>query len=174
MKNQFDSPIAQALYPILFAICRNKEAFGMDEKANGHTLFLQAEASLDDYRILVGSKGRTVQAIQRLVVRAGKHSRRESTFDLQTNHVGETIQVHEFVYDPNFDEAGFIKLLNGLCQVVALDSSRAQLSTTSDRKLLVVIPTYNMEDRSTVKDLSEVFFPMGFTLGRRLDIKPEK
>lgn len=173
MKHQFKSDIAQAIYPVLCAICRDKDSFAMEEHANGHTLTLSAEAALDDYRILVGAKGRTVHAIQRVVKRAGDRSQCDARFELNTNHVGGVIKVHQFTYNPRFDEAGFVKLLKALCQAVDLDFSHARISSTPDRKLCVVIPTDDIEDRSTVKDLGDCFFPYGFNLGRRIDIKPE-
>lgn len=170
---QFESPIANALNPVLHAICRDKEDYSLMEHQNGHTLRLGCLVSLDDYRILVGKQGRTIHAIQRIVKRAGERGQCDAEFTLRNNTKGLTIKVHQFVANSRFDEGTFATRLSAMCGVLELDISESKVGYDGGEKMVVTIPTTNMEDTATVKDLADLFFPYGYTLGRRIDIKPE-
>lgn len=170
---QFESPIAQALYPVLCAACRDKDSLRFEERRNGHTLWLNTVTSLGDYRILIGAKGRTIHAIQRLVKRAGDRSQCDARFSLENDHRELRMRVHPFVYSDRFDAATLIKRLTGMCEAIDLNCSRARVAEDEYKKLWVTIPVEDNEEASAVCDLSELFFVYGYTLGRKIEMKPE-
>lgn len=169
--NDQSHPISQALFPVLRGICRDHSSLDLEERQNGSGLRLTATCALDDYRILVGKSGRNVNAIKRLVARAGDKCQIKAEFSLRTNERGDVCDVHDFKADPMFDESLFILLLTKMCEAIEVDFSHSNVRLREDGKMCVVIPAAAVEDRAAIADLNSLFYSFGYTSGRKIDIK---
>lgn len=172
VSNSYTHPITRALQPVLHGICREKGKLDVSETLYRDGLAIKATAALDDYRILVGKGGRTVNALQRLMRRAGERAKlRESVFALATSETGNGNGSHEFVFNPDFNDVKFSKLLKDVCAVVGIDTGNAQIQLDPDKKVRVFVQARNLTEQEMLSDIGLIFFSLGYSMGRRVDVK---
>lgn len=167
----YEHPITRSFLHIIQGICRDHARARCDETLTPERLHIHLIVPMDDYRILVGSNGKCIKSINRLVERAGIAQRISAKFKMDDDGSDARSIYHQFVPNPKFSTVDFLNTLHDFMAIIGLRSTVTEAKIDQGGKLRVIIPTTNLADRDTMIDLNNLFFPYGFTQGQKIDIK---
>lgn len=166
----FEHRITREFSTIIHSICRDKAAFRCDETLTDR-LFIDIRIPMDDLRIVKGTSGKCILSIKRLVVRAGKAQGIPAGIEIDHDHSTSGSLYHQYVRDPDFNIHAFVKLLGSFLDLIGLNAPIEECKLDEKLKLRVIIPTTKLEDRDTIVDINNLFYPYGFSNGQKIDIK---
>lgn len=123
-----------------------------------------------DYPKLVGAKGRTVNAIKHLFVRAAVNLNVRIAFSLEQSFVGRREERVPFSYNPDFDLPKLIRLAETVTAAV-FPSAMVETHSSGEDISISVVTDRREDNHTTAAAMNALFYPYGFAQGRMINVK---
>lgn len=123
-----------------------------------------------DYPKLVGAKGRTVNAIKHLFVRAAVNLNVRIAFNLEQSFVGRREERIPFSYNPDFDLEKLRRLVREVTGTV-FRSATEEIRVNGEDISINISSDRNEDNHTTAAAMNALFYPYGFAQGRMISVK---
>lgn len=170
VKNQ-PTGFFQAITAAIAGICTHADELKVYDETNGNGVaVLYCYPHQADYPKLVGAKGRTVNAVKHLFVRAAVNLRTRIAFELEQSFVGRREPRAAFAFNPDFDTTAFENLFRRILSPALPQATAAFHYQGED--IAVTVKTERRDDtQTTVAALCALFYPYGFAQGRMIHVR---
>lgn len=164
-------PFFNAVTETIEGICSHRDElkiYSERSEAGVETLYVYPHQA--DYPKLVGAKGRTVNAIKHLFVRASVNLKSRLGFELEQSFVGRREDRIPFSYNPDFDGLQFRRLFETVLRH-GLAGAGVEFRYSGEDVQVQVMAPRGADNETTVAALNALFYPYCFANGRMLSVR---
>jgi predicted RNA-binding protein YlqC (UPF0109 family) len=169
MKREPQSPIAKAIHSLIKGTCIKPETLDVIETLRDNKLELVFLPDMCDFRILIGSKGKTITALQHVAQEMGRGSGLEVGLELRESYIGERLPMSDFELNPGFKGPEMLPILDPFLELL-FDPLPTVRFEDKGEKLYIIIDVPE-EELPLIKAMGVAFYPYGFRHGRRLSFR---
>lgn len=172
MNNSLQHRISKLVIPLVEGICKYCDDLEIKERIEGDNVSILVSPHMADYPKLCGQDGRQIKALRFIVKQVGIHLNVIADIDLKESWRGQREEKRPFAFNPDFQEAKAVALLNDFRNELWPLSAHEQVMTLREDgdRLHIYLTPANASDASIIIALADIFYPYGYRNGRKIVI----
>lgn len=173
MRDEYDYAITKAVYQLVDGMCQHPGTIKLEEVGDPNHVRMILRPSVADIKVIVGKAGAGVKSLTWLVERAGAIAGKHYQIEVEDDFYGKDNGPQPFVSDPKFHLDAFKRLLaEWTAMVFPGPVGMSFRKIGRDLRVNLEPRDGSPDDVTTIRALSQVFYPYGYRQGCIIKIRP--